>query len=101
MATLLCLVLLLRFDLEILFGRESPRTQQYAEALYARKQRQGMLYRDCVRLVTYDRNVFAASVVAAGHADAMVTGVTRHYSVALADVRNVIDTVYNTRGRSA
>lgn len=79
-------------ELEILFGRESPRTQQYAEALYARKQRQGMLHRDCVRLVTYDRNVFAASVVAAGHADAMVTGVTRHYSVALSDVRNVIDT---------
>ncbi len=78
-------------DLEILFGRESPRTQQYAEALYNRKQRQGQLYRDCLRQVTYDRNVFAASVVAAGHADAMVTGVTRHYSVALSDVRNVID----------
>ena len=79
-------------ELEIMFGRESPRTQQYADALYARMQRQGHLLRDCVRLVTYDRNVFAASVVAAGHADAMVTGVTRHYSVALSDVRNVIDT---------
>jgi malate dehydrogenase (oxaloacetate-decarboxylating)(NADP+) len=30
-------------------------------------------------------------MVAAGHADAMVTGVTRHYSVALGDVRQVID----------
>ena len=78
-------------ELEILFGRDSPKTQQYAEALYARKQRQGLLYRDCLRQVTYDRNVFAASVVAAGHADAMVTGVTRHYSVALSDVRSVID----------
>ena len=78
-------------ELEIVFGRESPRTQQYAEALYARKQRQGQLFRDCMRLVTYDRNVFAASAVAAGHADAMVTGVTRHYSVALSDVLNVID----------
>jgi len=78
-------------ELEIVFGRESPRTQQYAEALYARKQRQGQLFRDCMRLVTYDRNVFAASAVAAGHADAMVTGVTRHFSVALGDVLNVID----------
>jgi phosphotransacetylase len=52
---------------------------------------QGALFRDCVRQVTYDRNIFAASMVAAGHADAMVTGVTRHYSVALSDVRNVID----------
>jgi malate dehydrogenase (oxaloacetate-decarboxylating)(NADP+) len=78
-------------ELEIVFGRESPRTQQYAEALYAKKQRQGQLFRDCMRMVTYDRNVFAASAVAAGHADAMVTGVTRHYSVALSDVLNVID----------
>jgi malate dehydrogenase (oxaloacetate-decarboxylating)(NADP+) len=78
-------------ELEIVFGRESPRSQQYAEALYARQQRQGALFRDCLRQVTYDRNIFAASMVAAGHADAMVTGVTRHYSVALSDVRNVID----------
>jgi malate dehydrogenase (oxaloacetate-decarboxylating)(NADP+) len=78
-------------DLEIQFARESPRTQEYAEALYKRWQRRGALLRDCVRQVTYDRNIYAASVVAAGHADAMVTGVTRHNSVALADVRHVLD----------
>jgi malate dehydrogenase (oxaloacetate-decarboxylating)(NADP+) len=78
-------------ELEIVFGRESSRTTQYAQALYERKQRQGALFRDCARQVTYDRNIFAASMVAAGHADAMVTGVTRHYSVALGDVRQVID----------
>jgi malate dehydrogenase (oxaloacetate-decarboxylating)(NADP+) len=78
-------------ELEIVFGRESPRTTQYAQALYERTQRQGALFRDCARQVTYDRNVFAASMVLAGHADAMVTGVTRHYSVALGDVRHVID----------
>jgi malate dehydrogenase (oxaloacetate-decarboxylating)(NADP+) len=78
-------------ELEIVFGRQSPRTAQYAQSLYERKQRQGALLRDCTRQVTYDRNIFAASMVAAGHADAMVTGVTRHYSVALGDVRQVID----------
>src|SRR6185436_6824809 len=78
-------------DLTIMFARENARTAKYADALYRRWQRQGALHRDCVRQVTYDRNIFAASIVAAGHADAMVTGVTRHYSVALADVRHVID----------
>ena len=78
-------------ELEIQFARESPRTMEYAEALYKRWQRQGSLFRDCLRQVNYDRNIFAASVVAAGHADAMVTGVTRHYSVALSDVRHVLD----------
>jgi malate dehydrogenase (oxaloacetate-decarboxylating)(NADP+) len=63
----------------------------YADTLYKRLQRKGMLHRDCVRLVTNDRNVFAASLVAAGDADAMVTGVTRNYTVALNDVRLVLD----------
>jgi malate dehydrogenase (oxaloacetate-decarboxylating)(NADP+) len=78
-------------ELEVQFARESPRTAEYADALYKRWQRRGALHRDCLRQVTLDRNIFAASVVAAGHADAMVTGVTRHYSVALADVRHVLD----------
>jgi malate dehydrogenase (oxaloacetate-decarboxylating)(NADP+) len=78
-------------ELEIQFAQESPRTHEYAEALYKRWQRRGALLRDCVRQVTYDRNIYAASVIAAGHADAMVTGVTRNYSVALSDVRHVLD----------
>ena len=43
----------------------------------------GYLYRDCVRLVNNDRNVFGACMVALGHADAMVTGVTRNWTTAL------------------
>ena len=42
--------------------------------------------------MTNDRNVFAASLLAAGDADAMVTGITRNYTVALNDVRQVLDT---------
>ncbi len=38
-----------------------------------------------------DRNVFAACMIAHGHADAMVTGVTRNWSTALQDVRRVLD----------
>ena len=45
----------------------------------------------CQRLVNQDRNHFAACMVALGDADAMVTGVTRNFSVALEDVRRCID----------
>ncbi|MDE2476462.1 MAG: NADP-dependent malic enzyme, partial [Alphaproteobacteria bacterium] len=63
----------------------------YTDMLYRRLQRQGALYRDCVRMVTNDRNIYAASLLAAGDADAMVTGVTRNYTSVLNDVRQVLD----------
>jgi malate dehydrogenase (oxaloacetate-decarboxylating)(NADP+) len=77
--------------LEIRVPHSAAEAQPYIAALYARLQRQGVIYRDCVRMVTNDRNIYAASMVAAGDADAMVTGVTRNYSVALNDVRTVLD----------
>jgi malate dehydrogenase (oxaloacetate-decarboxylating)(NADP+) len=49
------------------------------------------MYRDCRRLINTDRNVFAATMVAMGDADAMVTGVTRAWSVAYEDVSLVLD----------
>jgi malate dehydrogenase (oxaloacetate-decarboxylating)(NADP+) len=54
-------------------------------------QRGGYLFRDCQRLIDHDRNYFAAAMVAQGDADALVTGVTRNFSVALEEVRRVID----------
>ena len=69
----------------------SKRTTDYANYLYERLQREGYLYRDCLRLVNNDRNNFAACMVAMGDGDAMVSGVTRNYSVVLEDVQRVID----------
>ncbi len=77
--------------LEIRVPYSAADATPYIDALYKRLQRRGGLYRDCVRLVTNDRNVYAASMLAAGDADAMVTGVTRNYSTALSDVRRVLD----------
>ena len=77
--------------LEVQNALHSEHNQEYAEFLYQRLQRDGYLYRDCQRLVNNDRNVFAACMVAHGHADAMVTGVTRNWSTALQDVRRVLD----------
>lgn len=72
-------------------ARTSTRSSDYAGFLYSRLQRKGHLLRDCVRLANNDRNYFAACMVALGDADAMVTGLTRNYSVALDAVREVID----------
>jgi len=80
-----------RPNIEIINARLSKRNGVYADYLYEKLQRQGYLFRDCQRLINNDRNHFAAAMVALGDADGMVTGVTRNYSTALADVRRVID----------
>ena len=77
--------------MEIVNARLSTRNAVYTNFLYERLQRRGFLLRDCQRLVNQDRNHFAACMVALGDADAMVSGVTRNFSVALEDVRHVID----------
>jgi malate dehydrogenase (oxaloacetate-decarboxylating)(NADP+) len=77
--------------ISIVNARLSQRNSEYAAYLYERLQRHGYLIRDCQRMVNQDRNTFAACMVALNDADAMVTGVTRNFSVALEEVRRVID----------
>ena len=69
----------------------SHRNAIYSQFLYQRLQRQGYLLRDCQRLINQDRNHFGAAMIANGDADAMVTGVTRNFSVALQEIRRVVD----------
>ncbi len=77
--------------LEIHNARLSKRNTDYTDFLYARLQREGYLHRDCQRMVNQDRNVFGACMVAHGHADGMVTGITRSYYVALEEISRVLD----------
>ena len=77
--------------IEIHNARLSQRNSLYAQFLYEKLQRRGYLFRDCQRLINQDRNYFGAAMVAQGDADAMVTGVTRSFSIALEEVRRVID----------
>jgi malate dehydrogenase (oxaloacetate-decarboxylating)(NADP+) len=78
-------------NLEIINARVSDRSPHYVDFLYERLQRKGFLKRDVQRLINQDRNSFAASMLALGHADGMVTGVTRNFDVALEEVQRVID----------
>lgn len=73
-------------ELEIHNARLSKNNEQYVEHLYERLQRKGSLRRDCQRRVNQNRNVFAACMVATNDADAMVTGLTRHYHAAMEDI---------------
>jgi malate dehydrogenase (oxaloacetate-decarboxylating)(NADP+) len=81
----------LKTGIEITNARLSTRRDAYADYLYARLQRKGYLFRDCMRLINTDRNHFAACMVALGDADALVTGVTRSYSSVMEDLRRCID----------
>jgi malate dehydrogenase (oxaloacetate-decarboxylating)(NADP+) len=78
-------------NVEIHNARVSSNNARYTDLLYARAQREGFLYRDVQRLVNQDRNVFAAAMLAAGEADAMVTGLTRARSVCLEAINMAID----------
>jgi malate dehydrogenase (oxaloacetate-decarboxylating)(NADP+) len=77
--------------IEICNARISERNRPYADFLYKRMQRNGLLQRDCQRMVNQDRNVFGACMVAQGDADAMITGLTRNYNTCLEEVRRVVD----------
>src|SRR3569833_2291968 len=76
--------------LEVVNARLSHRNGEYVDYLYKRLQRRGALRRDVQRLINQDRNSFAAAMVALGHADGMVTGVTRSYDQVLMEVLRVI-----------
>ncbi len=78
-------------NLEIINARLSDYNADYVDYLYRRLQRDGFLIRDVQRLINLDRNSFAASMVAFGHADGMVTGVTRNFDRCLTEVLRVID----------
>ena len=81
----------LRPEYELLDTRSSPHIDEFTDYLYARMQRRGYLRRDCWRLVTNERNIFAALMVVHGYADAMVSGATRNWSSVFKDVHRVMD----------
>ncbi|MEL6370641.1 MAG: NADP-dependent malic enzyme [Pseudomonadota bacterium] len=78
-------------EFEVHNARLSTHNPEYTDYLYYRLHRKGYLFRDAQRLVNTDRNVFGACMLARGHADGMVTGVTRHYDVALSNISLALD----------
>jgi malate dehydrogenase (oxaloacetate-decarboxylating)(NADP+) len=77
-------------DFEIQNSADSTLVPQMVEHLYAKLQRRGQTERDVRRMVNQERNVFAALLVALGHADAMITGITRTFAQSMREVSLVL-----------
>ena len=69
----------------------SPLVPSMVEYLYERLNRRGYMERDVKRMVNQDRNVFASLLVALGHGDALITGMTRTFAQSMKEVRRVLD----------
>ena len=79
-------------DIEIVNSTDNDKRQKYTSYLFEKLQReQGLLERDCDKLVRNDRVIWSTCMVACGDADAMVTGNTRRYSASLEKVSTVVE----------
>ena len=78
-------------NFEIQNSADSELVPQMVDYLYDRLQRRGRTERDVRRLVNQERNVFAALLVALGHADAMISGMTRTFAQSMREVGLVLD----------
>ena len=80
------------FDIEIVNSTKKDKREKYVNFLFKKLQREeGLLERDCDRLVRNDRVIWGSCMVACGDADAMVTGNTRRYAQSLQKIKKVVD----------
>ena len=76
---------------EIQNSADSQYVPEMVEFLYKRLQRRGYTERDVRRMVNQDRNVFASLLVALGHGDALISGLTRTYAQTAREIGRVLD----------
>ena len=80
------------FNIEIVNSTIKEKREKYSKYLFKKLHRdQGLLERDCDRMVRNDRVVWGSCMVSCGDADAMVTGNTRRYSQSLQKIKKVVD----------
>ena len=78
-------------DIKIVNSTNKQMRHKYVKFLFEKMQRdQGLLERDCDRMIRNDRVIWASCMVECGDADAMVTGNTRRYSQSLEKIKKVI-----------
>ncbi len=80
------------FDIEITNSTDKVKRDRYVKYLFEKMQReQGLLERDCDRMVRNDRVIWASCMVSCGDADGAVTGNTRRYGASLEKITKVVD----------
>ncbi|MEE1884754.1 NADP-dependent malic enzyme [Pedobacter flavus] len=70
---------------------EAERSANYAEILFKKRQRKGITKYEALKLMR-DRNYFGASMVEAGDADAMISGLTKNYASTIKPALQIIGT---------
>ena len=75
---------------EIQNSVDSPLVPEMADYLYEKLQRRGHTERDVRRMVNQDRNTFASLLLALGHGDAMISGITRPFAQTMREVSRVL-----------
>ncbi len=79
-------------DIEIINSKNKKLRDKYVKFLFKKLHRkEGLLERDCDKLIRNDRVVWSSCMVECGDADAMVTGNTRRYSSSLKKVIKVVN----------
>jgi malate dehydrogenase (oxaloacetate-decarboxylating)(NADP+) len=76
---------------EIQNSADSEHVPAMVDYLYNKLQRKGYTERDVRRMVNQERNVFAALLVALGHGEGMITGLTRTFAQSAREVNMVLD----------
>jgi len=80
------------FEIEIVNSTDKKKREKYVGYLFKRLQRkEGLLERDCDRIIRNDRVIWTSCMVSCGDADGAVTGNTRKYATSLEKVNKVID----------
>ena len=80
------------FDIKIMNSKNKVLREKYVKFLFNKLQRkEGLLERDCDKMIRNDRVIWASCMVECGDADAMVTGNTRRYSSSLKKISKVVD----------
>ena len=80
------------FDIQIINSTDKKKREKYVNFLFKKLQReQGLLERDCDRMIRNDRVIWGSCMVSCGDADAMVTGNTRRYAQSFEKINKVID----------
>ena len=80
------------FNIEIVNSTIKKKREKYVKFIFKKLHRnQGLLERDCDKMIRNDRVVWGSCMVACGDADAMVTGNTRRYGQSLEKVLKIVN----------
>jgi malate dehydrogenase (oxaloacetate-decarboxylating)(NADP+) len=80
------------FSIEITNSNDKEKRDKYVNYLFKKLQiEQGLLERDCDRMVRNDRVIWASCMVSCGDADGAVTGNTRRFGASFQKINKVVD----------